>query len=138
MAIEWQEQLRPGIALRAIVRQATAALASMDADRLEELARCCVDLNRELQQSGLVSPVDLVAETSNLHHDFKNDLDEASGDLRVLERVLHATRSNLTVFSRLHVLRIQQAQQKIEDGAGLLMETGGRNRQGIEAEYGDN
>jgi hypothetical protein len=51
MTFEWQEQLRPGAALQEIVQQATAALIVMDAERLEELARCCADLNRDIEDA---------------------------------------------------------------------------------------
>jgi hypothetical protein len=91
MTIGWQEQLRPGVALRKIVRQATEALIAMDASRLEELARCCADLNRELWSGGI--PEDVA------------DFEEAADDLKLLDRVLFETRANLTVFTRLHLLR---------------------------------
>ena len=38
---------RSRVELTGLVREATASLVRMDADRLEELARCCRDLNRE-------------------------------------------------------------------------------------------
>jgi len=94
MTIEWQEQLRPGVALQRIVKEATAALISMDAHRLEELARCCADLNRELQMS----------EEMN---EAAADLKSAAEDVKLLERVLFETRANLTVITRLYVLRIR-------------------------------
>jgi len=92
MTIGWKEQLRPGVALRGILQEATAALISMDAARLEELARCCADLNRELRAS------EEMAETAF-------ELREAAGDLKLLSCVLYETRANLTVLSRLRALR---------------------------------
>jgi hypothetical protein len=130
MIVEWQEQLRPGVALREIVQQATAALISMDAERLEELARCCVDLNREIESAGQTG-------TSALA------LQEVENDVKLLGRVLFETRANLTVLSRLHAIRLR------ESGALRLRCAGGRpaytghaleglNRTEGTAEYGDN
>jgi len=98
MTIGWQEQLRPGVALREIVRQATAALIQMDSERLEELARCCSDLNREVQGSDSDTALEAAA-----------DMQASEHDLRVLERVLFETRANLNVFTRLHVIRLNEA-----------------------------
>lgn len=107
MTIAWQEELRPGEALKGIVKQATAALVAMDADRLEELARCCADLNRKLEESG-----DLTSGASAIQ--------EAAGDLDLLRRVLFETRANLTVFSRLHAIRLREALSRQD------LHTGGR------------
>ena len=92
MTILWQEQLKPGVALDQIVRQATAALVSMDASRLEELALCCADLNRELKESGQWG-------------DTARTLVDARQELKLLELVLQETRANLSVLSRLRALR---------------------------------
>jgi hypothetical protein len=97
MTIGWQEQLQPGRALREIVQQATAALIQMDAQRLEELARCCADLNRELHASAF--PAKVAA-----------DLDISAHEIKLLGRVLFETRANLTVFTRLHTLRLREAE----------------------------
>jgi mRNA degradation ribonuclease J1/J2 len=94
MSIGWQEQLRPGVALQRIVEEATEALISMDAQRLEELARCCADLNRELQISGEMN-------------EAAADLKSAEKDVKLLGRVLFETRANLTVITRLYVLRLR-------------------------------
>lgn len=96
MIVDWQEQLKPGIALRQIVQQATVALVSMDAERLEELARCCADLNREVELSGDAADAALA-------------LREVENDVNLLGRVLYETRANLTVLSRLHALRLREA-----------------------------
>jgi hypothetical protein len=96
MTIEWQEQLRPGVALKGIVQQATAALIAMDADRLEELALCCADLNRGLEGSGL-------------DEESARALRSAASDLELLKCILHETRANLAVLSRLHTMRIREA-----------------------------
>jgi len=107
----WREQLRPGVALRGIVRQATAALIAMDAQRLEELALCCADLNRELEDSGGIATASA-------------DLRASAEDMELLNRILFETRANLTVFSRLHLMRLNEA-------------AAGRGPEG-NASYGDN
>jgi hypothetical protein len=96
MSIGWQEQWRPGAALREIVQQATKALVCMDAERLEELARCCADLNREIEKTGKNAEAAVA-------------LQDAASDVKLLGRVLYETRANLTVLSRLHVIRLQEA-----------------------------
>ena len=95
MTIGWQEQVRPGLALRELLTEATAALISMDAQRLEELAQCCVDLNREARETG------------DLAH-AGAELQQATQEMKLLHRVLLETRANLTVLSRLHVLRLHE------------------------------
>ena len=96
MTIGWQEQLRPGLALKGIVQQATAALIAMDAERLEELALCCADLNRERDESGM-----LAREATEFR--------DAGSDLNLLKAILSETRANLTVLSRLHTIRLREA-----------------------------
>jgi hypothetical protein len=126
MKIQWREQLKPGAALREIVQQATAALVRMDAERLEELARCCIDLHCQL-----VRRTDLNSTGSG------NALTEIAGavqDLEVLKRVLGATRDNLKVFTRLRLIQFQRLREmgsygKVTGGWGYT-ERGG--------EYGDN
>jgi hypothetical protein len=95
MIVAWQEQLRPGIALRQIVQQATTALIAMDAERLEELARCCADLNREIVQNNEIAEAAI-------------ELQKSENDVRLLGRVLYETRANLTVLSRLHAIRLRE------------------------------
>jgi hypothetical protein len=92
----WREQLRPGVALRGIVQQATAALIAMDAQRLEELALCCADLNRELDDTGGIA-------------EAAADLRSSPEDLELLNRILFESRANLAVFSRLHLMRLKEA-----------------------------
>src|ERR1700731_2254647 len=96
MTSGWREQLRPGVALRGIVQQATAALIAMDAQRLEELALCCADLNREVEDTGGIAEAAV-------------DLRASAGEMELLDRILFETRANLVVFSRLHVMRLNQA-----------------------------
>jgi hypothetical protein len=105
MTIQWREQLRPGVALREIVQQATAALVRMDADRLEELALCCADLHCELRGRDVLTTSSRFQ--SDLHGDLWHELEEAGRDLEVLRRVLRETRANLTVFTRLQAIRLR-------------------------------
>ena len=96
MTIGWREELRPGVALKGIVQQATAALIAIDAQRLEELALCCADLNREWEQSSACA-------------EAAGELRSAGGDLHLLGSVLGETRANLTVLLRLHTIRIRES-----------------------------
>ncbi len=77
-----------------VAEQAIKALISMDAQRLEDLADCCEALNgsREADTQGGF----LRCDYSSLPHGMK-----------VLERMLFETRANLTVFTRLHQMRIK-------------------------------
>lgn len=90
-----EEQIRPGVPMRELVRQATGALIAMDADRLEDLARCCADLIREVETTGNQAEVTAAVR-------------DAKSELRLLDCVLYETRTNLTVLRRLHALRLQE------------------------------
>ena len=72
--------------LKELVKEASEALARLDAERLEELALSCQALNRELP----------------LASQFR----EAAGEMAVFARVLEATRANLNVMNRLRELRV--------------------------------
>jgi hypothetical protein len=76
--------------LKQIVSEASRALALLDADRLEELARACQALNRDHA---------VLAERAREARD-------AAGGMAVFARVLDATRSNLHVMNRLRSLRM--------------------------------
>ena len=128
MTIGWQEQLRPGFRLREVMQQATAALISMDAERLEELALCCADLNREIEETGSAAETLLV-------------LREAAEDVGLLGRVLYETRANLTVLSRLHAIRIREScvfRSGISRGGYDLDGLPAMDGLDKAAEYGDN
>ena len=76
--------------LKQIVAEASRALALLDADRLEELARACQALNRDhLDSAGRA-----------------REARDAAGDMAVFARVLDATRANLHVMHRLRELRM--------------------------------
>jgi hypothetical protein len=76
--------------LKQIVSEASRALALLDADRLEELARACQALNRDHLDRA----------------ERARDARDAAGGMAVLARVLDATRSNLKVMHRLRELRM--------------------------------
>ncbi|HEX4030893.1 MAG TPA: hypothetical protein VHX20_11050 [Terracidiphilus sp.] len=80
--------------LKQLVAEASHALATLDADRLEELALSCQALNRDL------APGD-AAERASLARQAR----EAVDDMAVFGRVLAATRANLKVLRRLRALR---------------------------------
>jgi hypothetical protein len=114
MTVGWREQLRPGMALREIVTQATASLIAMDSERLEELALCCADLNRD----SIAVRADFASQQSR---------EQMTADLKLLDQILYETRANLTVLSHLHALRIREAsaigaRQIAEDVEGDLFQ----------------
>ncbi|MGD0733713.1 MAG: hypothetical protein ABR976_01150 [Terracidiphilus sp.] len=80
--------------LKEIVVEASRALARLDANRLEELARSCQALNRDLPH-----------ETPEIRADVARQAHEAMAELAVFGRVLEATRANLNVMQRLRDLR---------------------------------
>jgi len=80
--------------LRAIVLQASRALARLDAERLEELALSCQALNRDLEIAGVIDRRDLARQAR-----------DAQQDLAVFARMLEATRANLSVVKRIRALR---------------------------------
>ncbi|WP_263352129.1 hypothetical protein [Acidicapsa acidisoli] len=132
--MEWQEKLQPELAIRQIVHQATEALVRMDAERLEELARCCAVLNREIENAG-----DRKAARAQLGVELR----KAEPEVKLLGRVLGKTRANLTVLMRLHVLRLEK--QIDSQAAPAIGPVGYRSRKidgfhSMEkaAEYGDN
>ncbi len=84
----------PSPALKQIVLEASQALAQLDADRLEELARSCAALNRDWRIADAVEHAELTRQAS-----------ESADDMAIFARVLEVTRANLAVMSRLRDLR---------------------------------
>lgn len=80
--------------LKQLVAEASRALATLDADRLEELALSCQALNRDL--------LPIKAEDRSL---LASQAHDAAGDMAVFGRVLDATRANIKVLRRLRELR---------------------------------
>jgi hypothetical protein len=92
-----KRQLKPE--LKQLVREASDALARLDAERLEELARCCKALNRDWDKAR--SSKHAPQEQTEMARQAR----EAAGEFLVFTRVLQATRANLDVMTRLHALR---------------------------------
>lgn len=86
--------------LKALVAEASQALARLDAVRLEEMALSCAALN------GKAAPVS--AEEARA----------AVGEMAIFARVLQATRANLRVMQRLRELRMGRLEYSEPVGAG--------------------
>lgn len=80
--------------LKALVREASKALAGLDADRLEELALRCLALNRDFAFAEKAARAHLAEEAQ-----------KSMQDMAVFARVLDATRANVEVLRRLSELR---------------------------------
>ena len=93
--------------LRELVREASRALACLDADRLEELALSCQALNRDPAPGSATEPTALGRQAK-----------EAVGDMAVFGRVLEATRANLEVMNRLRELRAGRLEYKEPQNRG--------------------
>jgi hypothetical protein len=88
--------------MKELVREASAALARLDAERLEELARCCQALNRDLRKRSRTQGQAEVGATLAVQ------AREAAGEFVVFTRVLEATRANLEVMMRLRAFQQEQ------------------------------
>lgn len=87
--------------LKQLVVEASRALATLDADRLEELALSCQALSRDLMPvSRADARVGAVARQG-----LARQAREAAADMALFDRVLEATRANLKVLRRLRELR---------------------------------
>ncbi len=80
--------------LKQLVTEASHALATLDANRLEELALSCQALNRGLASASAAQRAALARQVR-----------EAAGDMAAFGRVLDATRANIRVLRRLRALR---------------------------------
>ena len=80
--------------LKEIVVEASKALARLDSNRLEELARSCAALNRDLV------PLDAEARMC-----LARQARDAAVEMAIFARVIEATRANLNVMQRLRDLR---------------------------------
>ena len=105
-----------GVELRALVAEASQALALLDAARLEELALSCEALNRDLALDN----------TDDTRKNLARQAREAQTNMAVFGRVLDATRGNLNVMKRLREMRLGQleysAQWDATDCAGAHAE----------------
>jgi hypothetical protein len=111
-----------GPELRALVVEASHALALLDAARLEELARSCEALNRELS----FSHADM-----RLRSEMARQAREAAKDMAVFGRVLDVTRANLNVMNRLREMRMGRLEYTVqvegEAAKGRVAEDGDGN-----------
>jgi len=105
-----------GPQLKALIAEASQALARLDMGRLEELALSCQALNRTMAPEN----ADLDARRR-----LARQAREAAADMAVFARVLDATRANLHVMNRLRELRL-----------GRLEYSERQARGGMEAEAG--
>jgi hypothetical protein len=141
MTVGWREQLRPGVALREIVAQATASLIAMDTERLEELARCCADLNRGSVDVHIAEFHGGDAANADANHADSESwtaLEQMAMDLRLLDRVLYETRANLTVLTRLHAVRMREIDLLQTSLKRSANEDALRDLPELEESYGDN
>ena len=97
-----QAKGQAGLEMKELVREASAALARLDAERLEELARCCQALNRDLLRRPGAQGRNELATT------LATQVREAAGEFVVFTRVLEATRVNLEVMMRLKAFQQEQ------------------------------
>lgn len=95
------------IELKALVAEASQALAALDAPRLEELVHSCEALNRELAQEN----------NREQRKQLARQAREAGSDMAVFGRVLEATRANLQVMNRLREMRLGRLEYKAQGGA---------------------
>lgn len=100
--------------LKTFVLEASAALARLDATRLEELALSCQALNREFPSFSRGEQVDLARQSR-----------ASAAQMVVFKRILEATRANLDVMSRLRDMRegrleyvIGESRRWIRTGSG--------------------
>jgi hypothetical protein len=96
---------------QSLLQEATEALVRMDANRLEELARCCEDLNRKMQSDC----EDSVQAQKEALRGMTSEISAQKASLAVMSRLLEETRANLRVLTRLHILRLKAAAGGIPD-----------------------
>lgn len=108
-----KSQVRPE--LRQLVREASQALARLDAERLEELAQCCQALNREIRSRKPNGQGNTDPQGAELARQAR----EAAGEFVVFTRVLEATRANLDVLSRLRAFEQEQLEYGRTQTPGL-------------------
>jgi hypothetical protein len=101
-----QAKGQAGLEMKELVREASAALARLDAERLEELARCCQALNRDLRRRpGAQGRGESGAQLGSA---LAAQVRAAAGEFVVFTRVLEATRVNLEVMMRLKAFQQEQ------------------------------
>ena len=91
--------------LKALVIDASRALARLDTERLQELACCCNALIHGLQTEDL-----------RFHSCLAWEAAQASKEMSVFARVLQGTRANLDVIERLHDARLGRLEYSAAPG----------------------
>jgi hypothetical protein len=99
--------------LKQVVREASQALARLDAGRLEELALSCQALSRDLA----------VADTCGRAR-FADQARDAAEEMAVFARVLEVTRGNLNVMTRLRELRAGRMEYSEAQARGWALAEG--------------
>jgi hypothetical protein len=89
------------VELKALVGEAVRSLAKLDADRLEELALSCQELNRDLVTESLPA---LARETR-----------AAKREMAALALMLEATGTNAAVMKRLRQLRTSRTEYTVRE-----------------------
>ncbi|HLI03166.1 MAG TPA: hypothetical protein VKU93_02745 [Terracidiphilus sp.] len=122
--------VHPG--LKALVAEASQALARMDRARLEDLAHACQALNRYAEPGYLQSL------SREQRAELAEEARQARGEMAVFARVLEATRSNLKVMHRLRELRMRPIVYSEPEARGCgQMERGPAAGGGAESGHGD-
>jgi hypothetical protein len=117
-----------GVELKALIAEASRALARLDSARLEEMALSCQALNRDLESFDGRGRKDLARQAR-----------DAAVDMAVFVRVLDATRANLRVMNRLRELRmgrLEYSERQARGGMGAGPPSTGPCRWGGGAEAG--
>ena len=117
-----------GLGWHQLLQEATEALVRMDADRLEELVRCCEDLNRQQQA--------VPRSRAAARDERMAGMRQERASLAVMARLLQETRANLRVLTHLHVLRLKEAAGDAERWHAWQHGAAGAGTTGVE--YGDN
>ncbi len=112
--------------LRAVVVEASQALALLDADRLEELALACQALNQTRPSEDIPNSSNDQALASQA---LASQARRAAGDMKTFGKVLDATRANLVVMRR---------QRQLKEGKIEYSEAQARGWAPPEPGYGDN
>jgi hypothetical protein len=120
-----------GVELKALIAEASRALARLDSARLEEIALSCRALNQGLESLDGRGRKDLARQAR-----------VAAADMAVFARVLDATRGNLRVMNRLRELRmgrLEYSERQARGGVGAGSPSTGLRRwgEGAEAGHGD-
>ena len=121
---EQPPRVEAGAQFKALIREASQALARLDAGRLEELAHCCEALTKRLPKD---------AEGRRL---LRQQAQEAAADWAVFAHVLDATRANLNVMNRLRELRMGRLEYSERLARGGT-ENRGRCGGGMETGHGN-